>query len=306
MAHVTSEATHTTITDPRQALEAGLQYEKSGLLDRALEHYRRAATITREGAVASEAWRRQASVHRTRCEWDKALDAARAAADVAKRIDHGNLLAEAINAEALVHQSQGRFDEARRLLTQALERCSGERVRGIALQNLGSIAAETGDLETAEQRFLESSECFQRAGYRWGIAFALNNSGRAALERGELGRAESTLEQAVLAAQEVGDLDLSALATMNFAEALAAHGNVARAEELASISLGYFTIEGNTWRRVECLRVVGDIAQRRGQREAALRCYQQGLRLAGEIGARHEVDLLRGRLAKLADASRSS
>ena len=287
-----------TVPDERQALDAGIQYEKSGFPDRALEQLRLAVRVARDAKVASEAWRRQASVHRTLCEWDLALAAAREAALIARRIDNSELLGEAINQEALVYRTQGRFDEARRLLDQVLARSHEERVRGIALQNLGSIAAETGDLESAERRFQESAEAFERAGYRLGIAYALNNSGAAALESGQFGRAESTLEQAVLAAQEVGDLDLTALATMNFAEALSARGNVARAEELASVSLGYFTVEGNTWRRVECLRLVGDIALRRGQTEAAQRCFEQGLRLAEEIGATHEASVLRSRLQR--------
>jgi tetratricopeptide (TPR) repeat protein len=287
-----------TIPDERQALEAGIQYEKSGFPDRALEQLRLAVRVARDPRVASEAWRRQAGVHRTRCEWDLALAAAREAAQIARRIDNAELLGEAINQEALVYRTQGRFDEARRLLEQVLARTRDERVRGIALQNLGSIAAETGDLETAERRFHESADAFERAGYRLGIAYALNNSGAAALESGQVARAEATLEQAVLAAQEVGDLDLTALATMNFAEALAARGNVARAEELASVSLGYFTVEGNTWRRIECLRLVGDIALRRGQPDAAQRCFEQGLRLAEEIGATHEASVLRERIKR--------
>jgi tetratricopeptide (TPR) repeat protein len=281
--------------EPLGDVEEGLRLEKSGMLDRALAHYDAAASAEDPLTVAT-AWRRRASVLRTRCDWDGALAAARESAAVALRHGLPDAHAEALNAEAAVFQSQGDFVAASPLLERILGMTRNPRIRGVALQNLGSIAAERGDYETAEHRFLESYRCFTEAEYEWGQAFALNNYGRAAMDRGSLEIADRVLTRAVELARGVEDLDLAALATMNLAETMLYADDLERADEAASTALGYFDMAGNRWRRVECLRLLGDINRRDGQHDVAQRCYTQGLRLARELGVQLEVTRLEERL----------
>ena len=281
--------------EPLGDIEEGLRFEKSGMLDRALAHYE-AATTGDDPLTVTTAWRRRASVLRTRCDWDGALAAARESAAVARRYGLEDAHAEALNAEAAVFQSQGDFDAAVPLLERILTMTKEPRIRGVALQNLGSIAAERGDYETAERRFLESYRCFRDAEYDWGQAFALNNYGRAAMDRGSLEIAERVLARAVELARSVEDLDLAALATMNLAETMLTANDLERADETASTALGYFEMAGNRWRRVECLRLLGDINRRDAQHEVATRCYQQALLLARELGVHLEITRLEERL----------
>ncbi|HEU5185889.1 MAG TPA: tetratricopeptide repeat protein [Gemmatimonadaceae bacterium] len=281
--------------EPLGDIEEGLRFEKSGMLDRALAHYE-AATTGDDPLTVTTAWRRRASVLRTRCDWDGALAAARESAAVALRYGLEDAHAEALNAEAAVFQSQGDFDAAVPLLERILTMTKEPRIRGVALQNLGSIAAERGDYETAERRFLESYRCFRDAEYDWGQAFALNNYGRAAMDRGSLEIAERVLARAVELARSVEDLDLAALATMNLAETMLTANDLERADETASTALGYFEMAGNRWRRVECLRLLGDINRRDAQHEVATRCYQQALLLARELGVHLEITRLEERL----------
>jgi tetratricopeptide (TPR) repeat protein len=281
--------------EPLGDIEEGLRLEKAGMLDRALAHYE-AATEGTDPLTVATAWRRRASVLRTRCEWAGALAAARESAAVAERHGLDEAHAEALNAEAAVFQSQGDFVAAVPLLERVLQMTPQPRIRGVALQNLGGIAAEQGDLETAEHRFLESYRCFRDAEYAWGQAFALNNYGRAAMDRGNLEIAERVLTQAVELARSVEDLDLSALATMNLAETMLAADHFDRAEEAASAALGYFDMVGNRWRRVECLRLLGDINRQQREAEIADRCYTQALALARELGVHLEIIRLEERL----------
>lgn len=281
--------------EPLGDIEEGLRFEKSGMLDRALAHYEAAATGD-DPLTVTTAWRRRASVLRTRCDWEGALVAARESAAVALRHGLEDAHAEALNAEAAVFQSQGDFDAAVPLLERILIMTKEPRIRGVALQNLGSIAAERGDYETAERRFLESYRCFRDAEYDWGQAFALNNYGRAAMDRGSLEIAERVLARAVELARSVEDLDLAALATMNLAETMLTANDLERADETASTALGYFEMAGNRWRRVECLRLLGDINRRDAQHEVATRCYQQALLLARELGVHLEITRLEERL----------
>lgn len=288
--------------EPLGDIEEGLRLEKFGMLDRALAHYEAAAHGDDPLTVAT-ALRRRASVLRTRCDWEGALAAARESAAVAVRHGLADAHAEALNAEAAVFQSQGDFAAARPLLERILDMTADPRIRGVALQNLGAIAAEGGDLGTAEHRFLESYRCFQAADYAWGQAFALNNYGRAAMDRENFEIAERVLARAVALAREIEDLDLAALATMNLAETMLCAGDLERADETASTALGYFDMAGNRWRRVECLRLLGDINRRDGQLEIARRCYTQGLELARELGVHLEITRLEDRLRVMDNSS---
>jgi tetratricopeptide (TPR) repeat protein len=281
--------------EPLGDIEEGLRLEKSGMLDRALAHYE-AATENEDPLTVATAWRRRASVLRTRCDWEGAMAAARESAAVAVRHGLTNAHAEALNAQAAVFQSQGDFASATPLLEGILGMTKDPRIRGVALQNLGTIAAERGDYETAEHRFLESYRCFKAADYQWGQAFALNNYGRAAMDRDNFEIAERVLTRAVELAREIEDLDLAALATMNLAETMLSANDLELADEAASTALGYFDMAGNRWRRVECLRLLGDINRRDGQHEVAHRCYTQGLALARELGVQLEISRLEDRL----------
>jgi tetratricopeptide (TPR) repeat protein len=286
----------------RELLDTGIRYEAGGVLDKALEAFVAAeAAATDDPGSRIEAIRRQADVLRTRCSWSEAIEAARRSAEAARQEGLPILEAEALNAEAAVHQSRGDFAEAAPLYNQMLGMTPDDRVRGIALQNLAAIAAQTGDQITAEQRFLESYQHFQAAGYHRGEAIALNNYGRCLLDQGEVDSAQPILEQAVAKATDLGDLDLLALARLNYAEVQSQQGDFGRAEELASAALGYFGVTQNRWRRVECLRLLGDIALRRDQRTQARAFFQAGLRSAKELNARLEQQQLEQRLTKLSD-----
>lgn len=278
-------------------LARGLRLEKSGALERALDAYTEALDATDDPHVLAEGWRRRSSVLRSRCEWDAAIDAARRSAAAAARAGLTALVGEAMNAEAAVYESRGEHERAAAMFEEIPRVTDDERVCGIALQNLGAIAAHAGDLALAERRFEASHDCFRRAAYAWGEAFALNNRGRVALERGDFERADALLASAIGAAQEVEDLDLKALAMLNRAEALARRGDFAGSEELMSGALGFFTFAGNEWRRIECFRLLGDICAWQGSSESAVRCWRQGLAVAATIGASREHAELARRIA---------
>jgi len=288
--------------DPRQRLDDGVRRARAGLLDAALVRYRQAAEETNDLALAAEARRHQAEAHRHRCEWDDAIAAARLSAELAERAERGDLVADALNQEAAVHMSRGEWDDARPLLRRMLELTDDPRVHGIALQNLGNVAAQNGELDTAQKDFQRSFECFRAAGYRRGEATALTNVGRVTLDRGEVVAAAEILRQAVDLARAVEDGDLLALAMTNLGEALMREGNLTEAEEMASSALGFYSMSGNIWRRIETLKLLGDVYVRRVDVETAVACYRQGLQLARSIGARLEVEALERRIAEFMGA----
>jgi tetratricopeptide (TPR) repeat protein len=281
----------------RELIEQGIRYETGGVLERALTSYREAAAAANGDARAqAEALRRQADVLRSRCAWDESIHAARDSAAIAQESGHDDLVAEALNAEAAVYQSRGQLEHARELYEKMLGVTGDLRIRGIALQNLGAIAAMEGDFTGAEERFVESFECFQRGGYTRGVVFSLNNYGRAALDRGATDVAHPVLVRAEAVARDLMDLDLLALVRLNLAECLLSRSEVAGAEELASAALGYFGTTENHWRRIECLRLMGDIALVQNRADSARNFFEAALRLAQQVDASVEIRKLQERL----------
>ena len=280
------------------SLDDGVRAEMHGDLDRAVSLFATAARSP-DASIAAEALTRLADVRRSRGEWDAALDAARRGKSIARDAGLEGLVLHAIIAEANVLLCRGDFFEARALFEQVLGLTADARMRGLALQNLGSIMAQQGELGAAERYFAESYGQFQHAGYRRGEATALINYGRVTLDRGDLKLAEDLLCQAINAAREVEHSELLALATLNLAETRCRLGDTLQAEDLASEALGVFSGCGNRWRQIECLRLIGTIHEQRGDGENATRCFERGLGIAHELGATVEIRCLNDCLCRL-------
>lgn len=281
------------MTAPRMHINEGVRFQKLGLLDRALQEYAASLDASQDPAITGEAHVRRSHVYRAWCRWDDAISSARRGVEIARDANLASVEAEALNAEAIVHQELGRFDEAVVIFERILGLDIDERLRGIAFQNLGSIAAQRSDLARAEDYFRSSYGCFGRAGYRWGEAFALTNFGAATFLAGKFKEAEVIGNQAILAAKKVGDLELVGIASMNTGEALAYQKEFVRAQELASEALGYFLAEANDLRRAQCLRVMGDIRLLAGDPGEARLLYQQAYQAAEQVGSEREMSRLR-------------
>jgi tetratricopeptide (TPR) repeat protein len=291
------------VPDSIEQLEEGRRFEGHGVLDRALECYANAAEDAADPAVIAEALTHQSRVHRCRSEFELALDTARRAQEIARVATLQSALVEATIAEGNVLMCRGDFGEALGIFRHVLDTSDEPRVRGIALQNIGSILWQQGQLGAAERALSESFGWFHRAGYGLGEAIALNNHGRITLERGNAELAKQLLTQALQAARANEDAELIALVTLNYAEALNSLGDHVHSEEEASTALGYFAASGNRWREVECLRLIGMINEQLGDCGHSTRCYERALRLAEEIGARQDVRMIRECLARLGGRS---
>jgi tetratricopeptide (TPR) repeat protein len=279
--------------DPQRELEEGFRLWKAGMVKEAVEHYRATARHSAEPRLVAEALLREAWAYRAWCKWDEAIDAAQRGAAIAQRADLQTLYAEALNAEALVYQARGEFDAAVPRYEEMLSVTNDPRLRGVSQQNLGSIAAQRGDLDGAERYFLESSQSFERARYGTGEAIALNNYAAVALDRGKWELAEVTGRQAMEAAQRVGDLELVSIAAMNIAEALAGRRQWDKAEALVTAALGHFSHVENPLRQAQCLRVLGDVHLMRGDASGAAMHYNEALRRAVATRSDFEAERIR-------------
>lgn len=287
---------------PRSAedyLREGTRAVKLGVPDRALECFQRVQEVTTSPELCAEALTREADVHRTQCAWDAALDCARQAQGIAEAAKLPRHLDEAINAEGSVLIARGDLAAAVPLFEQLAAGTADLRMRGIALQNLGTVHAQQGRLDAAETAFAESYYSFVACGYERGQAIALNNRGRLALDRRDIGRAAEVLDSALEVARTVGDEELIALATANLAEATLYLGDPDAAWGLVCVALGSFRSSGNVAREIECLRMLGAIDERRQDFAAARRCYRHALSRAREVGAKLEVEVLEQAMERL-------
>lgn len=287
------------MANDQELIADGLRAERAGALDRATEYYIAAVTVSSNPAIRSEALTHLADVSRTRCDWDHALQCARQAQEIAAAAGLAQHQFEALNAEALILITRGDFAAAIPKCETIVANATDLRLRGIALQNLGSIYAQIGEVAAARRAFQDSLGCFERAEYVRGQGIALNNLGRLALDGGDVAAARPLLEQALGAARDVEDADLAALVSLNLASALCTAGEVDRAQDCAMAALGYFADCNNRWREIECLRLIGDINVRCEDIEKAARCYDLAVKLGEEIGAEVEVQLTRERIQAL-------
>src|SRR5688500_3195838 len=286
------------IASESERIDEGFRLQKAGLFEDALQRYDAAANSD-DDAVRARALCRKADLYREGSRWQEATDCAREGATRARRAGAYSVYAEAIHAEANVYHQRGEFDAAVPLYERVLELPVDDRVRGLALQNMGAIAAQRADLDAAERFFLDSYWHFRRAGYDRGVAFVLNNQAAAALDRGRFSSAATIARQAMEAARQAADFELLGIATLNYAEALAAQDDLPRAESLAAGALGFFVLAKSEVHRAQCLRVLGDIYVRRGETSRARACYMQGLEVAVPLGSRFDTDKLREALARL-------
>jgi tetratricopeptide (TPR) repeat protein len=277
-------------------MEEGLRLQKAGKFRKALERFAEARERAADQAELARAWRLESFANHGIGEWADALAAAVRSEEIARRLEDGDLVAEALNARAAVHYARAEFPEAEKLYDGMLESATNPRVRGLALQNLGILHGRRDEPDLAEEHLNAAHACFEEAGYAWGQAHVLNNLVGLALDRCEFVEALKAAGPAIAVAREVDDLDLLAIATLNLAESLAGLGRLDEAEEQASTALGHFQTSGNLWRRIACLRLLGDLNEGHEDREVAERFWTSGLELADQIGAEKEAAELRERL----------
>src|SRR5919204_6798693 len=223
----------------RAHLDGGLRYEQAGLARKAIVAYEAALSADADLSTQAEAYLRLARVHRSESDWDSAERAARLALQLANQAGSDDLAAEAMNVEVGVYVLRGEFDAADALAVAALARARSPRVRGIVLQNRGSIAAQRRHFAAASRLFAESVHAFEQAGYELGMAIALNNASAAARDAGDPARAVEFALQAAALARRLSAFDILMLAVQNQAHALIELGRISEAEALLGEALGH-------------------------------------------------------------------
>lgn len=282
-------------------VDEGLSLHERGLGDQALDLFERALAIRDRvsPALASRACRGAARVHIRAGRWRDALYHIRRARTLALEAGDGDLVAEALNGHGMLHHTRGRLERAAHYYRIGLEHARTPKVRGMVMQNLGTLAAASRRFADADRLFGDSETNFRAAGYSRGLAIAANNRAAIALDTGDFRGARDRAEGAVEAARDVGDLELLSIALVNLADALYHLGRVAESEGSVAEAFGQLTIQSNPWRRAQCLQIMGNVRRELGYPTEARRCYEMGIGALEAAGAVSHADPLRMSLRRL-------
>jgi predicted ATPase len=143
-------------------------------------------------------------------------------------------LASAMGNVGIVALEQGDLETASPLLAEALavSREFGPEIVGPALINQSLALTGRGDYATAEQALAEAVEIFRKLGDLWRLATALINLGEAERRQQELGRAERSLRESLQLARQIEDRESIAYAFEGLASVAAAQACGIRATRL--------------------------------------------------------------------------
>jgi tetratricopeptide (TPR) repeat protein len=284
-------------------LDGGFRYEQAGIARKAVAAYEAALSAGGSPLQCADAHLRLARVYRTESSWTEAVREARLAARMAEEAGSDDLAAEAMNVEVGVYQLRGEFDAADAVAVAALGRARAPRVRGILLQNRGSVAAQRGRFDDASALFAESVDAFEQSGYELGMAIALNNASAAARDAGDPARALDLALRAAELSRRLSAFDILTLAVQNQAHALIALGRADEAEAPLGEVLGHYTATCNVLRQAECLEVMGSLyALRPNSEDTALRCFDLAHSLAVRVGSAATAERIGRRLAAMKGA----
>ncbi|MGH2387765.1 MAG: tetratricopeptide repeat protein [Chloroflexota bacterium] len=226
------------------------------------------------------------------------LELARADATVSSA-----LRAAALHGASSLAEAAGAYDRAAALAQCSLELCraAGDRGgEGDALNNLGNVAREQGDLAAAERWFEDSLALGRAVGDPRGTARALNNLAAVRRLRGNLDDAESLALQSLVLRRAEDDRGGMAIALDNLAAIGLAHGDQTAARAHGNEALALWREVGDTWGVATGLATLSAVALGAGEIEAAERLAGESLVLWEALEDRRSAARVRNTLSVLA------
>jgi tetratricopeptide (TPR) repeat protein len=188
----------------------------------------------------------------------------------------------ASNLLGIISFETGDLPGAETCFTDALQLAEalGERLLRAQLENnLGNVCNLSGRPELTRERFDRALALYAELGERLGEAQTLHNLGITHRDLGRLKDAVDFFHRAATAAQIAGDSRLLAMSTVALAELELEQGEVDAAERMARMALMRFDVHSSLFGLAEVHRVLGVIAHRRGNYDAARGSFCRALEL---------------------------
>jgi diguanylate cyclase (GGDEF)-like protein/putative nucleotidyltransferase with HDIG domain len=277
----------TDATAPVEALiDEGQLAERQGRRDVARALYERALYALRDSSqsvTAAALLRWIGLTYQLDADFDAAFDCFEAALAVSGACGDEAGVGHAMNVKAIAHFRLGQLDEAEQLYLQAREhaRRSGEaKLAAMTAQNLGVIANIRGDLEQALGYYEASLADYRSLGLTKYICTTLNNLGVLYTRMERWETGERAYDEAVEISQVLGDLPTRMLLEVNRASHWIARREYGRAREACDLAMSLSKQTQDTHALGEAHKCYGVIARETGDHAAAEQSFHQAAKLA--------------------------
>lgn len=230
-----------------------------------------------------------------------------AAAAIYQRVGDRAAAAGARAAEAVIHQSEGRPAEARRIYEEVIPifHQIGDRSREAkTLNNFASLLGGEGDFAGAS-RLLERSLAIKREiEDLQGTAMTLTNLANLREMQGDARGARSYLEEAIGISRRLGDAHGTALALRGIARVEARDGRFAAGRAALAEAIGLSRQNGDAEGLAQSELALAHLERKAGRPDVARGHYEESLALWGELRNQERVAEVREALETLGGGAR--
>lgn len=187
----------------------------TGRIDEAQDSYRTMLDAARaHGRRSGEARALQGLGHayRMRGQFGEAEPLLREADALAEALGDRALRLQACRELGRIKVSQGRLEDAGQLYNTGYQiawSLDDAELQGSCLRDLTILDLAQNQLDSAARSAEDARLCFERAGFRWGLADNFNMQGEIARRRGDLDGAEQGYRRSIRAFQDTGSWDIA-------------------------------------------------------------------------------------------------
>ncbi|HVE93634.1 MAG TPA: diguanylate cyclase, partial [Acidimicrobiales bacterium] len=216
-------------------------------------------------------------------DFDAAFDCFEAALAVSGACGDEAGVGHAMNVKAIAHFRLGQLDDAEQLYLQARDRArrAGEaKLAAMTAQNLGVIANIRGDLEQALGYYEASLADYRSLGLTKYICTTLNNLGVLYTRMERWETGERAYDEAVEISQVLGDLPTRMLLEVNRASHWIARHEYGRARDACDLAMSLSQQTQDTHALGEAHKCYGVIAREMGDPAAAEQSFHRAAKLA--------------------------
>lgn len=168
-------------------------------------------------------------------------------------------------------------------ITKGMDRPDHEALYYLYI-NWGYMALVTGDLENSARLTQISLDHARAMDGQWHAAIAINILGIIEYQRGNLEEADRQLTGSLQLWRKVGDLRGLVFCMLYLSAASLALGNYDRVEAIVKESNAIAQQKGDRWAHAFGLALLGNVATARGEVPEAIQFFQKSLDLSQEIG----------------------
>jgi predicted ATPase len=221
--------------------------------------------------------------------WQEAKSAYQQALEIVTRQGSVQLAGSCELAMGQLLRKQGRYADAAASLARATV-CFSQRDdrAGIAqvLHHQGTLAAQQGDLETAQELFEQSLTLRLELDDKINVANLTNNLGILARRRCDYAQARALYQSCLAIHEDTGNAWGKGNVLNNLGTVAAAQGDTAEARQHLEHALAIFRTIGDRWAIANILTGLGDVAVEEHQYDTACRYFTESIAINRELGDR--------------------